>query len=190
LPHGWTPDRQWPILVTIDGVEHDFRWNSMVFAEARKERPYIIVTPCVTSNGNDPHDKEAIITIAREVQQQYHGQDKFFITGFSAGGHVTWQVIFEHPELFAGAVLASGNCIGRGVTTISQAPERIQLPIHGVYGEKDYPGYFDKQWPYGKQLARDHGYQNISEEVVPGGGHWFYPDQVLAFCDTVRAQNK
>jgi predicted esterase len=184
LPHGWTADKAWPIVVTINGVGGDCLGNCTDFVEARKDRPYIIVTPCVYSNGNDPQDKEAVIAIAREVQQEYHGEQHFFLTGFSAGGHVTWQIIFGHPELLAGAVLSSGNFVGRGIAAISQAPERVHLPIHGIVGEHDYPGYA-QQRANGQQVARNNGYQDLSVEDVPGGGHYSYPDQVLAFCDSV-----
>jgi predicted esterase len=186
LPHGWRPDRSWPILVTIDGSGHTFADNCTGFTAARNTRPYIIVTPCVSSNGRDPADKAAVLEIVREVQQDYHGQAKFFLDGFSAGGSDTWQIIAEHPELLAGAVLSSG-VFGWGQLNVSTTADHAQLPIHAVTGEHDMPG-IDKMWASALQFAHDNGYLNISGEIVPGGGHNAYPDQVLAFCDRVRAR--
>src|SRR5262245_39034393 len=56
LPKNWNPDRQWPIVVTIDGSGHNFEANIHAFVKARGDRPFIIVTPHVSSNGRDPED--------------------------------------------------------------------------------------------------------------------------------------
>jgi hypothetical protein len=55
-------------------------------------------------------------------------------------------------------------------------------------GQNDIAVIRDKQWPNGKQRALDNGYRNITEEVVPGAGHYSSPDQVLAFCDSVSTR--
>src|ERR1043165_9595540 len=92
LPKGWSADKTWPIVVTIDGAGHNFPANCQMFARVRGGRPFIIVTPCVTSNGRTPADLAAVLEIVDEVRQSARGQPKFFITGFSAGGHLTWQL--------------------------------------------------------------------------------------------------
>src|SRR5690242_3412415 len=73
LPKGWTPKETWPILVTIDGSGHNFQANCQSFMRVRGERPFIIVTPCVSSNGKDPADLKAVIAIVKEVQQELKG---------------------------------------------------------------------------------------------------------------------
>ena len=189
LPRRWTADRAWPILVTIEGSGHNFLGNCQSFIQARGDGPFIIVTPCVSSNGNDPADARAVLAIAREVQQAGHGQAKFFLTGFSAGGHVAWQIIFAHPELLAGAAPAAGNYRGRGVNTISDAPERVQVPIHAFQGDRDpHLTALNEQWDSASALAREHGYQNIIRTMVPGAGHSAFPEQVIEFCSGVLSQ--
>jgi hypothetical protein len=56
LPTSWTTNSTWPILVTFEGAGHNFRGNFDAFTRARGEWPFIIVAPCVSSNGNDPAD--------------------------------------------------------------------------------------------------------------------------------------
>ena len=68
LPAGWTAQATWPILVTIDGSGHSFKSNCATFTRARQALPFIIVTPCVSSNGRDPADLQAVLAIVREVQ--------------------------------------------------------------------------------------------------------------------------
>jgi poly(3-hydroxybutyrate) depolymerase len=68
--------------------------------------------------------------MVQEVQKLAHGQTKFFITGFSAGGYFCWQLIFMHPELPAGAAPAAANFRSRGIDENSPVPACIKLPVH------------------------------------------------------------
>src|SRR5215471_7494983 len=52
LPDGWTNTKQWPVVVVIEAAEKQYKENALRFANARKERPFIIVTPLVVTNGN------------------------------------------------------------------------------------------------------------------------------------------
>lgn len=189
LPKDWSEEREWPILVTIDGSGHNFLGNCETFIHARKDRPFIIVTPLVSSNGNDPADAAGILEIVKEVQHDQHGQSKFFLTGFSAGGHPTWQIIFAHPELLAAAAPAAGNYLGRGVTSLSTAPERVQLPIHAFQGEQDpYLTHLNEQWEHAQKQAADAGYKNVSRTMVPKAGHNPFAGEIVAYFSTLLPQ--
>ncbi|HLJ55148.1 MAG TPA: hypothetical protein VKT77_08905 [Chthonomonadaceae bacterium] len=186
LPNGWTADKSWPILVTLDGSGHNFEQNCRAFARARGTRPFIFVTPCVTSNGNDPADAKAVLAIVEEVRRERHGQPEFFLTGFSAGGHVTWQLIFAHPELLAAAAPAAANFRYRGLDSFSEAPERERLPIHAFQGDKDsIIASLNSQWDDASTLAREHGYKNLERSIVPGAGHAPHAQQVVDYFATL-----
>ncbi|HLX61504.1 MAG TPA: hypothetical protein VKX17_09515 [Planctomycetota bacterium] len=182
LPTGWTPNSTWPILVSIEGSGHNFPGNCQGFIKARGVQPFIIVTPCVSSNGNDPADLKAVLAIVEEVQKSAKGQPKFFITGFSAGGHLAWQCIFTHPELLAGAAPTAANFRFRGVADISKAPERTKLPIHAFLGDKDaYKSALAQQWEDASKLARENGYENLTLTEVPSAGHQPFADKAVDF---------
>jgi poly(3-hydroxybutyrate) depolymerase len=187
LPKGWSAEKTWPVVVTIDGSGHNFAANAKGFANARGERPFIIVTPCVSSNGNDPADMQATLAIVKEVQAEFKGQPTFFMTGFSAGGHLTWQVVFNHPELLAGAVLAAANFRFRGVETISKAPEAATLPIHGIQGDKDqYVTPLTQQWNDALEIAAKNGYKTPTRTVVAGAGHNPFAKDVLNYFESLH----
>ncbi|MBA3943363.1 MAG: hypothetical protein H0X37_02235 [Herpetosiphonaceae bacterium] len=209
LPQGWTPSKSWPILVVVDGANHGhFLFNCLRFMLARRSLPFIIVAPFVLTNTGHPNpseypyaqavwddvaktgaprfDEQGVLAIIDDVQRSYHGQRKFFITGWSAGGHLTWLMIFEHPERLAGAVLAGANYAGRGVGVISDAPQRQQLPIKALQGDRDpLLAALDEQWARAKQLADQHGYQNISRDMIAGAGHDPFPSRVFAELATL-----
>jgi predicted esterase len=180
LPNGWNADKEWPILVTIDGSGHNFLGSCQNFVRARGDLPFIVISPFVRSNGNDPADREAVIAIVKEVQQESKGRQKLFITGFSAGGHLTWQFVFKHPELLGGAAPAAANFRFRGIDEVSKAKERVELPIHGFNGEKD-AAVINAQWDDAAEHAREHGYENIAHDLVPGAGHQAFADEVVKF---------
>jgi poly(3-hydroxybutyrate) depolymerase len=182
LPPAWTATRTWPIVVTIPGSSHNFAGNFQGFVKARGDRPFIIVTPCVSSNGNDPADLPAVLAIVREVQHDFSGQPKFFMTGFSAGGHLTWQMVFTHPELLAGAALAAGNFRFRGVAEVTRAPEAATLPIQGFQGDRDpYLAGLQEQWKDATELARKSGFPKPGLTIVPGAAHQAFQEQVLTY---------
>jgi poly(3-hydroxybutyrate) depolymerase len=182
LPTTWNPRTTWPILVTIDGSGHKFQQNIDAFVKARGALPFVIVTPCVSSNGKEPGDLKAVLEIVDEVREAAHGQPKFFITGFSAGGHLMWQMVFQHPELLAGAAPAAGNFRYRGIDEISKAPERVKLPIHAFQGDKDDVKHFlDPQWEDAVKLAKENGYTNLTRTEVPGATHQPFAPQVVDF---------
>ena len=204
LPHGWSPAHTWPILVVVDGANHGhFLWNFLRFRKARHALPFILVAPLVVTNTGHPDpqaspyspavwtriaqegaaqfDATGVLAIVDEVRQTYHGQDKFFLTGWSAGGHLAWQLIFTHPDRLAGAVLAAANFAGRGVTQVSQAPGRTTLPITVLQGDHDpLQPALTEQWERAYHLAASHGYTKVVREHIAGAGHSPFPAQVFA----------
>lgn len=180
LPKGWSADKSWPIVVAIDGSGHKFPACFDNFVRARGDRPFIIVVPCVSSNGKDPADCKAVIEIAKEVATDHAGKPKFFVTGFSAGGHVAWQLVFNHPELIAGAAPCASNFNERGIDVVSKSEARIKLPVHGFNGGKDLP-IINAQWNRAETFAKDHGYENLKHTTIETAGHSPFAAEVLEF---------
>ncbi len=183
LPKGWKAESTWPIMITLAGAGRDFAQNFDQFVKARGEKlPFIVVTPCVNSLGRDPADLKAVLAIVKEVQKEYSGQPKFFVTGFSAGAHLTWQLIFLHAEVLAGAAPVCGNFNARGIDKIERNAAAQKLPIHGFQGDKDQVlVHLNPQWDKAVALAGKHGYKNIARTVIPGGTHLPYQNQVVTF---------
>jgi dienelactone hydrolase len=213
LPANWSPDRTWPILVVVDGVNQGhFLWNFLRFRQARHDLPFILISPLVVSNSGhpDPHDypynselwasidqqgavpfdAAGVLAIVNEIQQTYHGARQFYLTGWSAGGHLAWYLIFTHPERLAGVVLADANYAGRGVTVISTAPERGYLPIRGIQGDHDsHLAALNEQWEQATALAAQHGYRNITRTIIPNASHDPFPNQVFTELNSMRTSN-
>ena len=215
LPEGWVAGKKWPVVVVIESAERDFLQAATAFANERKQRPFILVTPLVVTNGGAgfrsvptyhysdsvwatiqssgqfKFDMDGITAIMQDVVKQYGGEDKYFVTGLEAGGHTVWGILFNHPEGVRGAVLICPNYLGRWVDEghISSAPERAGLPIRNFVGTKDelcVPGSpIYTQLQKATSLAGSHGYKNVSLMRVEGKGHERMADEVLSYFSSL-----
>jgi hypothetical protein len=215
LPDGWVAGKKWPIVIVIDSAERDFLQAATAFASARKQRPFILVTPLVVTNGganarsvttyqysdqvwdriqnSGPFvfDMDGITAIMQDVTKQYGGDNKYFITGLEAAGHTIWGILFNRPEVVRGAALVCPNYLGRWVDEahISPAAERSGLPIRNLIGTNDSlcaPGNpIYTQMQKAISVAEAHGYKNVSLTRVEGKGHERLAEEVLAYFSTL-----
>jgi predicted peptidase len=215
LPDNWSVNTKWPVVIVVSDAEKQFGKDAEQFIGARKGLPFIIVTPFTTTNGTkgqkDPiiypysesvwdtidkltickFDMDGLQSIIKDVQKSYSGSDKVFITGFEAGAHLVWAMIFNHPELLYAAAPVAGNFRNRCIETnsFSNDPSRTQLLINNFTGSDDQDfgqkGRIYSQYLKAKALARSHGYNNLSETEVQGKGHVPLPADVLNYFNTV-----
>lgn len=210
LPQGWKAGKTWPVVFVIEGASKEFQQNAEAFVRARGSMPFIIVAPLVITNGGPRYrevptyhysdetwaqiekqgrcqwDVDGLAAIAQDVKKQYGGEDKYFFTGWEAGGHIVWAMAFQHPEALKAAAPVSPNYIGRCMEgkEISTDASRADMPIHVFLAEKDPPsatGILRQQAETAMKLAQDHGYKKVTETFVPGKERGPLPDEVLAY---------
>jgi predicted peptidase len=215
LPDGWTAGKKWPVVVVIESAERDFQKAANVFARSSRRGQFILVTPLVVTNGGAGYrnvptyhysdtvwtriqnsgdfnfDMDGITAIMQDVMKQYGGDDKYFVTGFEAGGHTVWAIVFNHPEVLRGAALVIPNYLGRWVDEqhISPYEGRRNLPIRAFIATNDSlaaPGSpIFSQLQRAMSLAKASGYQNASQVSVEGKGHEPLADDVLAYFSSL-----
>jgi poly(3-hydroxybutyrate) depolymerase len=215
LPEHWVAGKRWPVVVVIESAEREFLQAATAFAKAPEQRPFIIVTPLVVTNGganarsattyhysdqvwdkiqsSGPFvfDMDGITAIMQDVVKQYGGDDKYFITGLEAAGHTIWGLLFSRPEAVRAAALVCPNYLGRWVDEahLSSAAERSALPIRNLVGTKDSlcaPGTpIYTQMQKAMSVADAHGYKNVSLTRVEGKGHERLAEEVLAYFSSL-----
>jgi poly(3-hydroxybutyrate) depolymerase len=210
LPDKWVKEKKWPIVVIIESADKEYKENALRFVKAGKGMPFILVAPYNVNNsrqgrrdpkifpysaatwdiiertGDCKFNMDGITQIIKDVQQQYNGEQQFFITGFEAGAHTVWQFLFQHPERLKAAAPVAGNYNQNSCMTeplFSNDNSLIKLPVKGFSGSADtiygYKGFVYYQWKNATQAAAAHGYKNISETIIPGKGHVPLPTEVL-----------
>jgi hypothetical protein len=215
LPEGWTAAKKWPVVVVIESANRDFLEAANAFSQARRQRPFILVTPLVITNGGAgfrsvptyhysdavwtriensnqfQFDMDGINAIMQDLVKQYGAEDKYFITGLEAAGHTIWGILFNHPESVRSAALVCPNYRGRWVDEqrISTAAARTDLPIRNFVGTKDMvcsPGNpIYIQMQSAMELAQAHGYKNVALKSVEGKGHERLADEVLDYFSSL-----
>lgn len=220
LPANWSSKSKWPIVIVLEAAEKQFKTNAERFIAVRKDMPFIIVAPFITTNGQQGHkdpniypyssavwdtidkmsickfDIDGLKSIINDVKNVFSGSDKVFITGFEAGTHLVWAMIFQHPELLSAAAPVAGNYRSRCMedNSFSNDDSRTTLPIKNFTGsdDKDFgpDGRIHTQYLEAKNLALSHGYKNISESEVPGKGHVPLPEEVLNYFNSVWKSTK
>src|SRR5579871_3948309 len=188
LPESWAAAKKWPVVVAIESANRNFAINLEIFEKARRTLLFIIGLPFVVTIGgvNEMNvqsykysnevwdrieregpfkfDSGGIAAIVADVKKQYGGEDKYFLTGWEAGGHTVWAMIFQHPEALRAAAPVSFNYQERWMSadTFRSDPS---LPIR-IFRVEVLREVMIPQIDLAKQTAAAHGFRNVSEEVV------------------------
>jgi poly(3-hydroxybutyrate) depolymerase len=209
LPTGWTTARKWPVIIVVESANKQFEETLAIFAKARKDAPFILAAPLVTTNGGGGYrqadtyhyseatwsaiekdrckfDMDGIAAVAADVQKNLGGEERYFLTGWEAGGHTVWAMILQHPERIAAAAPAVTNYAGRCLDAgFSSSPTRLDLPItvFQVEGGRDVaPGKFVfDQSQQAMKVATAQGFRNVTERVVANRPHGPLADEIVGY---------
>jgi poly(3-hydroxybutyrate) depolymerase len=213
LPKGWTATRKWPVVVVIEAAERDFLKTLGAFEAAREDMPFILAAPLVTTDGGANYrqadtyhysetvwshierdrckfDLEGIGAAAADIQKNFAGEERYFLTGWEAGGHTVWAMLLTHPEKIRAAAPAVTNYAGRCLDSgFSNAPSRASLPvaIFQVASGRDVPPgkFVYLQSQQARKVAEEHGFRTISERVISDKPHGPLAGEVLAYFSSL-----
>jgi len=206
LPKGWKKGKSYPVLVTVDGAGSNFLGACRSSSRSRGKRPWIVLAPCTFVNtnaltpkkypwydadliermnndgaGRFKFDSEGLIALIETVKEQFGGEDRFAITGFSGGGNLTYGITLLHPERVRFAMPACANFAGHGAANAG-TPKEGGPPILIYTGEKDP----HRTWTHGKEggvpgiepqtdravaVLKDKGFTNVKRQMLPGVKH-------------------
>jgi len=218
LPKGWSANRKWPVIVVITGSNSNFPIIGQGYHDRRGDGPFILVTPATVSSGSQivaeryPHlstnelarlaaasvpeklayDMAGLERIVAEVGEKYGGEAKVYLSGFSMGGTLAWQMALLHSDrlnmVFPVCALydeAAGALIPDGHRAANPA-----LPIHAFQGDKDKSlEMFTQHWERASALAKKVGFQNVTRTVTGRGHSWYY-EEILQICTEHHARRQ
>jgi hypothetical protein len=215
LPQGWTAARRWPVAIVIESANREFAATLDVFIKARGAMPFILAAPLVTTNGgagyrqvptyrySDPvwarierdrcgFDMDGIAAVADDMRTLYSGEDKYFLTGWEAGGHTVWAMLLRHPERIRAAAPAVTNFAGRCMEGgFSGSPSRAELPVNvfQVSAGRDVPPgkFVYSQSQEAQRAAKEHGFAHVTETLVDGQ-HGPLAEQVLSYFHSLMGR--
>lgn len=215
LPSGWTKDKSWPVAVLIPDAQRQFAVNLAAFEKARGKMPFILVAPHVVTSGGSNYrlansyrytetdwknirqagdyqfDETGIAAIAADVKRLYHGEEKFFLTGWEAGGHTVWAMTFRHPDWLRGVVPVSTNYLGRWLdeAAFSQSTARRDLPIRILFCDKSAAPqgweHLLRQTKQAMDTAQSHGFSQPTLKQIPSRPHGPLAEEVLECINSI-----
>ncbi|MBX7150097.1 hypothetical protein K1X84_00555 [bacterium] len=211
LPNNWNTADTWPMVVVLEAAEKQYKENLIRFVDARGNMPFILVAPFIVTNGRQglynpeifPYstatwkridsagtctfDMEGLAAVMRDVRKQFHGDERFYITGFEAGAHLLWAYTFAHPQQLSGVAAVACNyirrCVDEKINTIHSS--EAHLPIRYFVGGTDTLWAAGKrlygQWKEAEKTAGELGFKSVTEEVIPNKGHEPMPAEILKY---------
>lgn len=195
--------------MVVESANRQFQETLAVFAKARKDAPFILAAPLVTTNGGANYrqadtyhyseatwseiekdrckfDMDGIAAVAADIQKSFSGEGRYFLTSWEAGGHTVWALLLQHPERMAAAAPAATNYAGRCLdASFSSSPARIDLPVTVFQveaGRDVMPGKFVyQQSQLAMKVAASHGFRNVTERVIANRPHGPLADEIVAY---------
>lgn len=132
-----TPEQQFPLILFLHGAgERGDNLNvlrdlgPLGYAARTSNFPFIVLAPQCPLGTDWSH--HALIALLDHIQSHYPvDAERVYITGYSMGGHGTWDTAFRHSERFA----AVAPLCGRVIPLLCGALYRH--PIWVFHGAKD-----------------------------------------------------
>lgn len=145
LPPGYTPERAWPLVLSIPGAgEGAAQERSRWVAQFREgEREFVVVCPEETAEqrgkgwGSSEVERALQLRALDEALRRYRiDPDRVFLAGVSRGGHATWELGLLHADRFAGLYANAG---GPRLIHFGWLDNLGRVPLLEVLGARDDP---------------------------------------------------
>jgi predicted peptidase len=115
LPPPSSPDVSYPLVLGLHygGQVTPFYGKgyliNLVLPALRDLNAVMVAPDCPGAGWTDPESEKAVMELLRAIQRDYPVDSrKMIITGYSMGATGTWDYVFKHPRMFAGAIMISG----------------------------------------------------------------------------------
>ncbi|MFH1851710.1 MAG: hypothetical protein ABIA75_05130 [Candidatus Neomarinimicrobiota bacterium] len=148
FPANFTKTDQYPLMIALHGGGigdslSGYRILKAIFEPALEETDFLIVTPKSTARvGWEPVIGAGNIrTVITDLQARYRiDTTRIFVTGYSQGAIMAWQMVESYPELFTGAIPVSGRY---GFEAIPYDPRFDPIPPENAYPAAQFAAIID-----------------------------------------------
>jgi len=147
VPPGYTPAKCWPVLVLAHGKggRGDRMLRSFQTLLGRQIDRYVVVSPTMPGppgwKAGHYQQLAYLRPLAWARLRMNIDDDRVHLSGYSQGGHLTWQLSMFYPRLFAATCPLAGAPTAEGFpyTTTMYLQNLAHLPLWAVWGENDGP---------------------------------------------------
>lgn len=120
VPRNFDPSKKWPVIVALhgsgekgnDGVRQMGAGMGKVVRASASTFPAVVVLPQVPGDGKVLDWTPSFTRLVDAVVHDVNGDpDRVYLTGFSMGGILAYDIVYRHPGKFAAVVAVSAPIV-------------------------------------------------------------------------------
>ncbi|MFT5289237.1 MAG: putative esterase [Planctomycetota bacterium] len=148
VPESYDPAAPAPLLVALHGSGGDGASMLWAWRDVAAELGAILLAP-TEAGPNDgflgtSRERASVLAAIRWSRRRYNiDENRIWLTGYSRGGHLCWDLALRYPDLFAAAAPCAGGprfALERGTNNIRFFENLRGLPLRAMLGALDSPG--------------------------------------------------
>ena len=147
VPQSYDPSRPAPLLAVFHGSGGDGRDLPRQWSATAEALGMLVVAPSEIGDnaGYSYSERERLAALAaiRWVRRHFNvDETRIHLTGYSRGGHLTWDLALRHPGRFASLSPMVGGPrleIRGGQNNLRFLRNVVDVPIRDLQGSKDHP---------------------------------------------------
>lgn len=199
IPEGYTPERAWPLLLTLHGTNRNDdpsagpKWMSVWLRHAGLREKFIVLAPTsVRWTWGNLAAHARIFQALDEVRRQCRvDPDRVLVDGMSMGAGGAWNLGEHYPDRWAAIAPRCGAPHLRrkkdGSLLVMLGDNFRNLPVYHVAGAKDALVPVDYARA-GYEALKSFGYEQVYKEHPEGGHEWSLgnDDEIVAWLESKR----
>jgi len=174
-----------PLLVALHGAGGSGAQEVATWSGVAAELGALLLAPTEVADhlgyASTRREAHSVLEAIRWVRRRYDvDENRVWITGFSRGGHLCWDLALRHPGLFAAAAPMAGGprlTLANGANTLRLIENLDGLPTLAMAGERDDPALI---WTLNRIAAlcergeiADGRIEDVEVRLLPNTGHVF-----------------
>ncbi len=113
VPESYDPGVPAPLLVALRGAGGDGPSMVWPWAETAEELGAVLLAPTEVGPNvgfqANVRERESVVAAVRWARRHYPiDENRVWLTGYSRGAHLCWDLVLRHPDVFAAAVPCAG----------------------------------------------------------------------------------
>ena len=194
VPDGYTPDRDWPLIVALHGASGSGREYVWTWQHLAAEHGYLVLAPKsteITWSVLQPHIDVASVTgaIERVLADYRIDRRRVLLTGLSDGATFSYLLAFLASEYFAGVAPIAGE-LSQVAEPLLRRREGRAVPLCVVHGAHDH--IFPIQTVRSTCGLLEHLGYDIRFDELPDWGHAYpyriHRERVLPWFEQMTAR--
>ena len=147
VPRKYSPGAPAPLMLALHGSDGKGDEVYPWWQPAAEELGMVVVAPTDPKAKNGytftEAERAAGLSALRAARRKFNiDENRIFVSGFSRGGHMSWDLALRHPDLFAAMAPMIGGpwaAVGNDRNNLRYLEAIVGIPIRDLQGSKDDP---------------------------------------------------